>query len=389
MLDAASNISSRTGPSATYTYDTSNRLTGDGGQTFTWSNADRLTARGSDSFGFDPLDRLTTSTVSGTPRTYAYNADGLLQSRTQGGSTTNLLWDPATSPSRLLQVGSDKMVYGLGPFYMVSGSATTTFARDGGKSVRAELSGSGAVTASFRYRAYGAIAQSSGASAPTYLGFASQLLDASGIYYMRARWYDPASGRFLTRDPLASGFNPAFVSNSYGYALANPAGLVDPSGLWPVDDPDVPYWRQVELRVERQLRARYPEDKYEIKYNRAVRDPSSARTLRDETGSIRRPDFQVIDRATNEIVEIKEVGTGSISSLFRKIKQFENYKAMASQIEPRPTLSLEYEVTPSVTGRISGAAGKLFIPLMIFEMLLDIRDYTNSPEYKYRNMPCC
>jgi hypothetical protein len=120
-----------------------------------------------------------------------------------------------------------------------------------------------------------------------------------------------------------------------------------------------------------------------------VRDPSSARTLRDETGSIRRPDFQVIDRATNEIVEIKEVGTGSISSLFRKIKQFENYKAMASQIEPRPTLSLEYEVTPSVTGRISGAAGKLFIPLMIFEMLLDIRDYTNSPEYKYRNMPCC
>jgi len=84
-------------------------------QTFTWSNADRLTNRGADTFGFDPLDRLTSSTVAGTSRTYTYNGDGLLQSRAQSGSTTNMLWDPAISPSRLLQIGSDKIVYGLGP----------------------------------------------------------------------------------------------------------------------------------------------------------------------------------------------------------------------------------------------------------------------------------
>jgi RHS repeat-associated protein len=225
-LDSASNISSRTGPSATYTYDTSNRLSSDGGQSFTWSNADRLTARGSDSFGYDALDRLTSSTVSGTARTYGYNADGLLQNRTQGGSTTNFLWDPATSPSRLLEIGSDKLVYGLGPLYVVTGSGTTTFARDGGRSIRAELSGSGSVVGTFRYKAYGSIAQSNGASTPSYLGYADQLLDPSGQYYMRARWYDPAAGRFLSRDGADTGATTAF-----GYANANPVALADPSGL--------------------------------------------------------------------------------------------------------------------------------------------------------------
>jgi RHS repeat-associated protein len=240
-LDSASNIASRTGPSATFSYDASNRLTGDGSQTFTWSTADRLTARGSDSFGYDPLDRLTSSTLSGTSRTYAYSGDSLLQSRTQG-STTNLLWDPTTSPSRLLQIGSDKIVYGLGLAYVITGLGTTTFARDGGKSVRAELSGSGAVTATFRYRAYGQVAQSTGASTPTYFGFASQLLDPSGLYYMRARWYDGASGRFLSRDPLkGDSVNPGSL-NSFNYASGDPVGLSDPSGACPVSLECAAWW---------------------------------------------------------------------------------------------------------------------------------------------------
>src|SRR5207244_5065195 len=92
-LDGASNITARTGPSATYSIDGENRPTSDGTNTLTWSNADRLTGRGADTFSYDPLDRLTSSTVAGTARTYAYSGDGLLQSRTQG-TTTALLWNP-------------------------------------------------------------------------------------------------------------------------------------------------------------------------------------------------------------------------------------------------------------------------------------------------------
>jgi RHS repeat-associated protein len=228
-LDAASNITARTGPAKTFTIDGSNRPTGDGTNTLTWSAADRLTGRGSDTFGFDPLDRLTSSTVAGTARTYAYNGDGLLQSRTTAGSTANLLWDPTSSPSRLLASGSDKIVYGLGPLYAVNGTTVTTYARDGQKSIRAELNGT-TVTSSWRYRAYGEIAQYSGAAAPSILGYAGQLLDPSGLYYMRARWYDAGNARFLSSDPSAGNVSlPASVNRS-AYANANALTYSDPTG---------------------------------------------------------------------------------------------------------------------------------------------------------------
>lgn len=163
-------------------------------------------------------------------RTYAYNGDGLLQTRT-GGVGATFLWDPATSPSRELKQGNDNIIYGLGPLYVVKGDTTTLiFARDGSKSVRAEINSSGAVTASFRYRAYGQLAQSS-STGPTYLGLASQLLDPSGLYYMRARWYDPQNGRFLSRDPLKSDASAPASLNSFMYGAANPLLMGDASGL--------------------------------------------------------------------------------------------------------------------------------------------------------------
>ncbi|MGH9199392.1 MAG: RHS repeat domain-containing protein, partial [Acidimicrobiia bacterium] len=45
-----------------------------------------------------------------------------------------------------------------------------------------------------------------------------------GGYYLRARYYDPYTGRFLSRDPLPGG-------NPYGYVGNNPVNLIDPYGL--------------------------------------------------------------------------------------------------------------------------------------------------------------
>jgi len=137
------------------------------------------------------------------------------------------LWDP----SHELKQGADNVVYGLGPLYVVKSDATTvTLARDGARNVRAEVSSTGVVTGAFRYRAYGQIAQATTAS-PTYLGYADQLLDPSGLVYMRARWYDPATGRFLSRDPLSVSATTGPLLNGFAYAYANPIVLGDPSGL--------------------------------------------------------------------------------------------------------------------------------------------------------------
>jgi RHS repeat-associated protein len=230
-LDAASNIASRTGPAASNSYDGANRQTSDGTRSFTWDGADRLTLRGSDTFSYDPLGRMTSSVVAGTTRSYSYDGDGLLRSRTQGSSTTRFLYDSAITPAPLLLAGSEQLVYGLGPLYRVHPDGSyATFVRDGLGSVRLEVSGTGAISNAFDYTAFGALSAS---TQEPLLGFAGEFTDPSGLVYLRARWYDPAAGRFVARDQVPG--NPMYPAsrNLYVYAFDNPALLTDPSGNCP------------------------------------------------------------------------------------------------------------------------------------------------------------
>ena len=67
----------------------------------------------------------------------------------------------------------------------------------------------------------------SGSGATTPLLWAGQYQDpTTGLYYMRARWYDPSTGEFLSVDP---DFNETL--DAYGYADENPLDGTDPSGL--------------------------------------------------------------------------------------------------------------------------------------------------------------
>src|SRR5207247_10224856 len=51
---------------------------------------------------------------------------------------------------------------------------------------------------------------------------------------MRARWYDPAQGRFLSRDASKGTASAPASLNAYGYASGDPIGLADPSGMCPI-----------------------------------------------------------------------------------------------------------------------------------------------------------
>ena len=66
---------------------------------------------------------------------------------------------------------------------------------------------------------------------PKPWGYAGEYLEpASGLIYLRARWYDPVDGRFLTRDPFAGIPSVPGTLNPYAYALDNPVMVTDPSG---------------------------------------------------------------------------------------------------------------------------------------------------------------
>src|SRR4030042_6472500 len=58
-----------------------------------------------------------------------------------------------------------------------------------------------------------------------YAGHESQNLK-TGLIYMKARWMDPETGRFISPDPARQGIN------YYVYCSNNPTTMVDPSGLW-------------------------------------------------------------------------------------------------------------------------------------------------------------
>lgn len=231
--DAAMNIQARTGPAATYTMDGANRVTSDGALSFTWDGADRLVQRGADTFTYDALSRLASATVAGAASTYTYDGDGLLATRTGSTGSTSFLWDTSVAPAPLLQVGTDRVVHGLGPLYLARADGSTLrLVRDALGSVRAELNDLGVLTKAFRYAAYGAISDRFPSSAtPTLLGFTGELTDPSGLTYLRARWYEAVAGRFVTRDPISGSAESPASLNRYGYGGGNPGLNTDPTGL--------------------------------------------------------------------------------------------------------------------------------------------------------------
>jgi RHS repeat-associated protein len=97
-------------------------------------------------------------------------------------------------------------------------------------SVRALTDEGGRVAATQTFEAFGAPAETTG-TASTPFGFAGEYTDAeTGFAYLRARYYDPATAQFLTRDPLV-----ALTQDSYGYGGSSPTNLTDPTGLLTVD----------------------------------------------------------------------------------------------------------------------------------------------------------
>ncbi len=64
----------------------------------------------------------------------------------------------------------------------------------------------------------------------TSYGFTGEQSDASGLTYLRARYYNPATGTFTSRDPFGGVLTQPATLNAYTYALNNPLRYTDPSG---------------------------------------------------------------------------------------------------------------------------------------------------------------
>jgi RHS repeat-associated protein len=197
----------------TYSYDTSGNRTGIAPGT---GKSTTLT--------YDQANRLT---GYGTSASYAYDGDGLRMSKTVNGTKTAFAWDETGSLPLMLIDGSDSYIYGpYGlPLEKITGTTPAYILHDQQGSTRLLTNARGALVATYAYSTYGKTIQHTG-QASTPLQFDAQYTDAeSGFQYLRARYYDPSSGVFLTVDPLAE-----LTASPYSFAFNQPVNFSDPDG---------------------------------------------------------------------------------------------------------------------------------------------------------------
>jgi RHS repeat-associated protein len=215
-----------------YAYDNANRMTSAGGQTYSWDangNLQTISSGGNavKTFTFDDANRLTNLAITGgAAYSYTYNGAGDRVTQTVGSTTTQYLLDLNGSLSQVLSDGTNLYIPGLGQT-SADGSNPQFYITDAQGSTRLMTDASGAIVGSPQsYDPFGS-AQTSPTSS---IGYTGEWKDASGLEYLRARYYDPATGRFISKDPLSGILSNPASMNGFNYADDNPIMGSDPTG---------------------------------------------------------------------------------------------------------------------------------------------------------------
>ncbi|MCX8074052.1 MAG: hypothetical protein N2749_00495, partial [Clostridia bacterium] len=121
------------------------------------------------------------------------------------------------------------------PATIIKNGVTYYYHVNGHGDVMALTDESGNVVAEYNYDAYGNIVSQSGSMASAnplrYSGYRYD--EATGLYYLMARYYDANVGRFITRDTFHGFEDEPRSLNQYAYTNNNPVMFVDPSGHAP------------------------------------------------------------------------------------------------------------------------------------------------------------
>jgi RHS repeat-associated protein len=139
------------------------------------------------------------------------------------------LWDRQSGLPLLVDDGVHGYVHADGVQEQIAGMTARTLLPDGLGSVRGSADGTGTLSGSADYEVFGTARGAN--STGSVFGFTGEQTDAeTGLLYLRAREYDPASGTFLSADSVQPNAAGTQGYNLYSYATNNPTTWVDPSG---------------------------------------------------------------------------------------------------------------------------------------------------------------
>ncbi len=172
------------------------------------------------SFKYDPFGRRIYKSSSSATSVFAYDGDNLVEETNASGTAVARYADTQNIDEPLATLRS---------------GATSYYHADGLGSVTSLSSPAGSIANTYTYDSFGNLTNSTGSLVSPFRYTARESDTETGLYYYRARYYDPAVGRFLSEDPI--GFDGG--ENFYAYTRNSPVDLKDPFGLY-ILPPGVP-----------------------------------------------------------------------------------------------------------------------------------------------------
>ncbi len=205
-----SDTSSLTGvPSGSWGYNADDELSSE-----TYDQDGNVTAADGKSFTYDSQNELVS--MNGGAVQIMYDGDGNRVAKSVNGVVTR------TYTYGLQRISEDQVIN--------SAWTPSFYSYDGMGSVRQLTNASGAVTDTYEYDAFGNQISHTGTTPNNYLYRGEQWDPDLGMYYLRARYYNPLSGRFMSRDPWSGDqFDPKTL-HKYLYVGSDPANYTDPRG---------------------------------------------------------------------------------------------------------------------------------------------------------------
>lgn len=220
----------------TYVYDLNGNLTnktsGANTTTYNWDTQNRLTG-------------ATIVTATGTQQaTYQYDANGVRVASTIDGNETRYLVDDNRTYAQVLEeykpgrTSLARYVYDNGAdlISQTRAGVKSFYLKDGHSGVRILTDSSGNVTDAYNYDAYGKLVSQTGSSDNAYLYRGEQSDNLLSLQYLRARYYDPNTGRFISTDPVEGSLTSPVSRHRYLYGNDNPIVYSDPSGEFSITE---------------------------------------------------------------------------------------------------------------------------------------------------------
>jgi RHS repeat-associated protein len=185
------------------------------------------------SYTYDHANRLT-QVVSGTLTTgFTYNGAGDRVAKTVDSVETWYTLDPAAGLTQVLQETTGgqttSYLYGHDLLAQYDSGTWAYHVNDGLGSVRQLVDPTGQVVQGYSFSPFGVPLGESGGEP---YGFTGEQWDASaGLVYLRARYYDVGTGRFISKEPLSGFVTRPQSLNRWVYVKNNPVNRRDPTGL--------------------------------------------------------------------------------------------------------------------------------------------------------------